>query len=145
MTHVKYASDGPRFQTLMILRCSFKLHDTTLQLHEWTRSEKMKLKEKEAQAQGDARGEEKALSAEGEVNETFEGEMDNFQTPLVRRGPLHRSLLRNILTFHRVSVLIQLSSLVPLVRLHSSILFSADVDGSSCCLIGYARRPSGLS
>jgi len=46
-------------------------------------------KEKEAPAQGDACLDEKRLSAEAEVNETetFEGEMDNFQTPLVRCGP----------------------------------------------------------
>lgn len=51
----------------------------------------MKLKEKqgEAGAQGEPCGEEKGLSAEteGEVDETFEGEMDNFQTPLVGRCP----------------------------------------------------------
>jgi hypothetical protein len=98
MTHIKYASDGPRSSisdtNASIPRCSFKLHDTALLLHEWTRSEKMKLKEqavakmaKEKEGQGDPCDEEKALSAEEEGNETFEGEMDNFQTPLVRRGP----------------------------------------------------------
>ena len=99
-TYQVRASDGPRFQmtNASILLYSFKLHDTALQLHEWTRSEKMKLKEqavaemakeKEAQAQGEPCVEEKSLSAEAEVNETdpFEGEMDNFQTPLVRCGP----------------------------------------------------------
>lgn len=52
----------------------------------------MKLKEHavtemagEKQAQDPCR-EEKGSSAEAEVNETFEGEMDNFQTPLVRCG-----------------------------------------------------------
>jgi hypothetical protein len=96
-------------------------------------------KEKQAEAQGDPCREEKALSAEAEeVNETFEGEMDNFQTPLVS-GPSARSFLRNLLSLYRfapprrVSVFLQLSSLVPLVRLHSSIplscLFSTEVDG----------------
>ena len=97
MMHVKYASRRSSiFDTNgSILRYSYKLHTTAMQLHEWTRSEKMKLKEhaiaemakeKEAHAQGDP---EKRLSAEAEVNETepFEGEMDNFQTPLVRCGP----------------------------------------------------------
>jgi hypothetical protein len=136
MTHIKYASDGPRFQitNASIPRYSFKIHDTALQLHEWTRSEKMKLKEqavaemaKEKQAQ--AQGEKKALSAEAEVNETesFEGEMDNFQTPLVRCGLLvlfyvtYCPCTDRFAPPRRVSVFIQLSSLVPLVRLHSSI------------------------
>jgi hypothetical protein len=90
---------NPRFQilTVSIPRCSFKLHATSRQLHEWTRSEKMKLKEqavsemaKEKQgavgAQVDPCSEEKGLSAETEVDETFEGEMDDFQTPLVRHS-----------------------------------------------------------
>ena len=56
----------------------------------------------EAETQGDAGREEKALSAEAEDNETFEGEMDDFQTPLVRcvAGHLHpvpHSFLRNLL------------------------------------------------
>ncbi|KAF8492193.1 caspase domain-containing protein [Russula emetica] len=81
----------PSYKDLMT-HINFKLHTSALQLHEWTRSEKMKLKEqavaemakeKPAQAQGDPCSEEKALSAEGEVDETFEGEMDNFQTPLL--------------------------------------------------------------
>jgi hypothetical protein len=50
-------------------------------------------KEKEAKGQGEPCDEEKALSAEEEDNETFEGEMNDFQTPLVRRGT--RSFLRN--------------------------------------------------
>jgi len=99
MTHIKYV----RFRRCSIpdtngsiSRCSYKLHATARQLHEWTRSEKMKLKEqaiaemakeKEAETQADRSREEKPSSAETEVNETFEGEMDNFQTPLVRRGP----------------------------------------------------------
>jgi hypothetical protein len=44
-------------------------------------------KEKQAHAQGEPCREEKPSSAEAEVNETFQGEMDNLQTPLVRRGP----------------------------------------------------------
>jgi hypothetical protein len=44
-------------------------------------------KEKGANGQGDPCGEEKAMSAQEEDNETFEGEMNDFQTPLVRRGP----------------------------------------------------------
>jgi hypothetical protein len=44
-------------------------------------------KDKEAQEQGDPSLEEKATPSEAEVDETFEGEMDNFQTPMVRRGP----------------------------------------------------------
>jgi hypothetical protein len=61
-------------------------------------------KEKQAEAQGDPCREEKALSAEAEleeVNETFEGEMDNFQTPLVS-GPSApvRSFLRNLLSLY---------------------------------------------
>jgi len=88
----------------LISRCSFKLHATARQLHEWTRSEKMKLKEQAVaemaqQAQGDPCCEEKVLSAEAEVNETFEGEMDNFQTPLVRRCT--GSFLRNSLSCNR--------------------------------------------
>jgi hypothetical protein len=71
--------------------CSFKLHATVRELYEWTRMEKMKLKEqavaaiaKEKQAHGqDPCREEKRSPA---VNETFEGEMDNFQTPVMRRG-----------------------------------------------------------
>lgn len=97
MTHIKYASDGPRFHilTLRFPFDSFKLHATALQLHEWTRSEKVKLKEQAEMAKENGAEaqdpclEEKRLSAEGKDNETetFQGEMDNFQTPLVRRGP----------------------------------------------------------
>jgi hypothetical protein len=78
-------------------------------------------KEKEAQEQGDPCREEKAPPAEAEP---FQGEMDNFQTPLVRHGPSAPFFLRilfNCLTatipLRGVFVLIQLSSLVPLVRL----------------------------
>ncbi|KAI0278410.1 caspase domain-containing protein [Russula aff. rugulosa BPL654] len=72
----------PSYKDLMT-HINFKLHTTARQLHEWTRSEKMKLKEKAAGAQGDPCGEEKAMSAEEEDNETFEGEMNDFQTPLL--------------------------------------------------------------
>jgi hypothetical protein len=68
---------------------SFKLHETSRQLHEWTRSEKMKLKEQTAEA---AKGErchgEKPSTTDVQGAEPFEGEMDDFQTPLVRRGLL---------------------------------------------------------
>ena len=85
----------------------------------------MKLKEqaiaaiakgRQAEEQGDPCREEKPLPAEAEVNETFEGEMDNFQTPLVRDGPSAPFFLRNSL-LRGVSLFVQLSSLVPLVRL----------------------------
>jgi hypothetical protein len=46
------------------------------------------LAKEEAEAQGDSCREERALSAEVEDNETFEGEMDNFQTPLVSSRPI---------------------------------------------------------
>lgn len=79
-------------------------------------------KEKEAGAQGDPYDEEKALSAEEEDNETFEGEMNDFQTPLVRCGPsapvlFYVTYCPRFAPPRRVSILIQLSSLVPLVRL----------------------------
>ncbi len=73
--------------------CSFKLHATSRQLHAWTRSEKTKLKEHAAEIvkeQADL-GSEKLSRTEAEDAETFEGDMDNFQTPLVRRG--HRPFL----------------------------------------------------
>jgi hypothetical protein len=76
-----------------MMHINFKLHATALQLHDWTRKEKMKLKEqavvemskkKEAQEQDSCR-EKEPSPAEAGVNETveFEGEMDNFQTPLL--------------------------------------------------------------
>lgn len=76
-------------------------------------------KEKEAQEQ-DSRREKEPLPAEAEVNETEFGEMDNFQTPLVRLVHLRRSFYvtdSNDLTCCGVHVFLQLSSLVPLVRL----------------------------
>lgn len=92
---VRFRPSSISYTDASIHRDSFKLHATALQLHEWTRSEKVKLKEqaemaKENGAEGqDPCLEEKRSSAEGEVSETetFQGEMDNFQTPLVRRGP----------------------------------------------------------
>jgi hypothetical protein len=163
MTHIKYASDGPRFQitNASILRYSFKLHATALQLHEWTRSEKMKLKEqavaemvKEKQAQGDPCLEEKALSAEAEVNETetFEGEMDNFQTPLVRRGP--SALVLFYVTYCPPAACFCLHAAQQSCSLGTSPHFHSFklplfrrmlmANGSSR-LIGYAGRPSCLS
>jgi len=63
---------------------NFKLHETSRQLHEWTRSEKMKLKEQAAEA---AKGErchgEKASTTDVQGAETVEGELDDFQTPLL--------------------------------------------------------------
>jgi hypothetical protein len=104
--------------------CSFKLHATVRELYEWTRMEKMKLKEqavaaiaKEKQAHGqDPCREEKRSPA---VNETFEGEMDNFQTPVMRRGasaPFFFTELTDTVTIG-LPRFIQLSSLIPLVRL----------------------------
>ena len=58
-----------------------------MKLKEQAVAEMTKEKEGEAGAQGEECGEEKGLSAERDVDETFEGEMDNFQTPLVRRCP----------------------------------------------------------
>jgi hypothetical protein len=76
-------------------------------------------KKKEAQEQDSCR-EKEPSPAEAGVNETveFEGEMDNFQTPLVRRSicaVLFTYL--TLLTCRGVYVFLQLSSLVPLVRL----------------------------
>jgi len=64
---------------------NFKLHTTSRQLHAWTRSEKTKLKEHAAEMvkeQADL-GSEKLPRMEAEDAETFEGDMDNFQTPLL--------------------------------------------------------------
>jgi hypothetical protein len=75
--------------------CSFKLHATARQLHDWTRSEKQRLKEERAERAKayvekgtDHNCSEKPLSTEAEGGEAFEGEMNNFQTPLVRRDDL---------------------------------------------------------
>ncbi len=98
---VRFPCSSPRWHSISntnasIHRYSFTLHATAQQLHGWTRCEKMKLKEeavaempkeKQAHAQGEPRREEKPSAAEAEVNETSQGEMDNFQTPVVRRGP----------------------------------------------------------
>ena len=136
MIHIKYVSlffflsrvdlDFSNLDT-SIPRDSFKLHATARELHDWTRMEKMKLKEqavaataKEKLAHGqDPCREEKRSPAEAEVNETFEGEMDNFQTPVVRRGasaPFFFTELTDIVTIGQPRF-IQLSSLIPLVRL----------------------------
>ncbi|KAI0290174.1 caspase domain-containing protein [Russula brevipes] len=73
----------PSYKDLMT-HINFKLHETSRQLHEWTRSEKMKLKEKTAEA---AKGErchgEKASTTDVQGAETVEGELDDFQTPLL--------------------------------------------------------------
>jgi hypothetical protein len=73
--------------------CSFKLHVTSRQLHEWTRSEKTKHHEQAAKTakaeHADPCGDNPSrMEAEAAQAETLEGEMDNFQTPLVRRGHL---------------------------------------------------------
>jgi len=75
----------PSYKDLMT-HINFKLHATARQLHEWTRGENVKLKEQAAAAEvakettGD--DDEKPRSAEDETFEV-EGEMDNFQTPLL--------------------------------------------------------------
>jgi hypothetical protein len=51
---------------------------------------------------------------EAETAETFEGEMDKFQTPLVRCG--HRPFFLRVFNVVDCSAGIQFSSLVPLVR-----------------------------
>ncbi|KAI9511063.1 caspase domain-containing protein [Russula earlei] len=68
----------PSYEDLMT-HVNFNLHATTRQLREWTRSEKLKLK-KHAEA---ARDVEADLCQEAGDAESFEGEMDNFQTPLL--------------------------------------------------------------
>jgi hypothetical protein len=61
-----------------------------MKLKEQAIAEMVQEKQAEAEAQGDPCREEKGLSAEAEeTTETFEGEMDNFQTPLVS-GPSAR-------------------------------------------------------
>ena len=158
MTHIKYVSLSFSRMDLYFLNAdtsiachSFKLHATARQLHEWTRREKMKLKEhavvemaKEKQVQDPCR-EEKGSSAEAEVNETFEGEMDNFQTPLVRCGasaPFFFTELTDAVTIHPPG-LFSSAVLFPWCVFHSSIP-QVEVDGSSR-LIEYAGCPSGLS
>ncbi|KAH8989864.1 caspase domain-containing protein [Lactarius hatsudake] len=93
----------PSYKELM-MHINYKLHATSRQLHEWTRSEKAKLKkaQPEASATGAAAARahddekqqqqqqqqapipnyaEKPSSADAESS--FDGEMDNFQTPLL--------------------------------------------------------------
>jgi len=95
MSHVKYVRPRISDQTRLILDdyYSYKLHTTSRQLHEWTRSEKMKLKDHEAKV---AKGDQtdpglgtKASPTEAGAAENFEGEMDNFQSPLVRPSRGH--------------------------------------------------------
>ncbi|KAH9164042.1 caspase domain-containing protein [Lactarius sanguifluus] len=92
----------PSYKELM-MHINYKLHATSRQLHEWTRSEKTKLKkaQPEASATGAAAARardnekqqqqqqapipncaEKPSSADAESS-SFDGEMDNFQTPLL--------------------------------------------------------------
>ncbi|KAH9005350.1 caspase domain-containing protein [Lactarius deliciosus] len=93
----------PSYKELM-MHINYKLHATSRQLHEWTRSEKAKLKkaQPEASATGAAAARahddekqqqhqqqapipnsaEKPSSADAESS-SFDGEMDNFQTPLL--------------------------------------------------------------
>lgn len=81
----------PFLSTSLHGRFSFKLHATARQLHDYTRSEKMRLKEQatdEAEEQADPSFREKPSFTEAEATETFEGELDNFQTPLVRLSHL---------------------------------------------------------
>ena len=68
--------------------------------------------DKEAEAQG-----EKVLTAEGEANETFESEMDDFQTPLLRCGP------SCAVFFTYLAVLDSLGSAEQFHSLGTSILF----------------------
>lgn len=75
----------PSYKDLMT-HINFKLHTTSLQLHEWTRSEKMKHHEQAAETAKAEHADpcsEKSSRMEAKAAETFEGEMDNFQTPLL--------------------------------------------------------------
>ncbi|KAH9959978.1 caspase domain-containing protein [Russula dissimulans] len=85
----------PSYKDLMT-HVNYKLHTTARQLHEWTRSEKMKLKEREARAARDDHADPclgtKPSPTEAGDAESFEGEMDNFQSPLVRPSRGHLSL-----------------------------------------------------
>jgi hypothetical protein len=92
-----FSLQGPLLAAYTDLRdtCSFTLHATARQLHDWTRREKQKLKEQRAErAKAYAEKEtgsncsEKPPSTEAEDDETLDGEMDNFQTPQVRRDDL---------------------------------------------------------
>ncbi|KAI9440266.1 caspase domain-containing protein [Lactarius psammicola] len=90
----------PSYKELM-MHINYKLHATSRQLHEWTRSEKTKLKnarspeasatgavvtrvcDDEKQAPVPNCTEKKPSSADAESLSSFDGEMDNFQTPLL--------------------------------------------------------------
>jgi hypothetical protein len=87
-----YLSSGPLLTAYIDLHdtCSFTLHGTARQLHNWTRREKQKHKEQRAERakayteEGtDSNCSEKPPSTEAEDDEAFDGEMDNFQTPQV--------------------------------------------------------------
>jgi len=95
MTHIQYGSiptltDFDRFLMLSVMPrdCrSFKLHTTSRQLHEWTRTEKTKAKERGPQMVKEEQADVCSEKPSSTQAETFEGEMDNnFQTRLVRRG-----------------------------------------------------------
>lgn len=95
MTHIQYVSiptltDLYRFlmPSVMLHDCrSFTLHTTSRQLHEWTRTEKTKAKESSPQIVKDEQADLCSEKPSSTQAETFEGEMDKFQTRLVRRRP----------------------------------------------------------
>ncbi len=84
-------------------------------------------KEEEADAQGDPCREEKASSAEAAVSETFEGEMDNFQTPMVRLSAL--SFLRNLLSIRPAAACFSVHSAQQSRSLGASPLFHSSLLG----------------
>ena len=94
MTHIQYGSiptltDFDRFLMPSVMshgRRSFKLHATSRQLHDWTRTEKTKAKERAPQMVKEEQADLCSEKLSSTQAETFEGEMNNFQTPLVRRG-----------------------------------------------------------
>ena len=81
-----------------ILIGSYKLHATSRQLHNWTRGEKTRLKKARSEANVAAAAAARAYDDEKtreapncaempsspDAESSFDGEMDNFQTPLVR-------------------------------------------------------------
>jgi hypothetical protein len=95
--------------------CSFKLHATSRQLHEWTRTENTKAKERSPQMMKEEKADLCSEKSSSTQAETFEGEMDNFQTPLVRRGVCHSFTYVHVADCSAGMLCIQLSSLVPLV------------------------------
>lgn len=75
----------PSYKDLMT-HINFKLHATSRQLHEWTRSEKIKHHKQAAETAKAEHADpcsEKPSRMEAKAAETLEGEMDNFQTPLL--------------------------------------------------------------